>query len=129
MSATLGISDARIFEGNGAGGKFTYLMEFTVTLSEASSEQVAVNYATADGTATAGRDYNAAAGTITFAPGETVQTITIEVIGDNREEPEETFQVILSGAMNAGIDDGLGIGTIADDDFRAKGRPNPKPPR
>ncbi|MFX5684743.1 Calx-beta domain-containing protein, partial [Acinetobacter baumannii] len=44
---------------------------FTVTLSNASTEPVTVHYASANGTATAGTDYNAVAGTITFAPGET----------------------------------------------------------
>jgi hypothetical protein len=59
----------------------------------------------------------AASGTLTFAPGETSKTITIVVNGDKKKHKgSETFFVILDGATNARLDDGLGIGTILDDD-------------
>jgi hypothetical protein len=75
-----------------------------------------VDYATADGTATAGSDYVAASGQLSFAPGETSQPVTVVVNGDGVEESDETFFVDLSNAVNATIGDSLGTGTIIDDD-------------
>ena len=77
-----------------------------------------VNYATADGTATAGSDYTAASGTLTFAPGETdARPSPSTVLGDTLlAEADETFTVNLCGATNATIADGQGTGTITDDD-------------
>ncbi|HTK77948.1 MAG TPA: Calx-beta domain-containing protein, partial [Gemmataceae bacterium] len=90
----------------------------TVTLSAASTETITIAYATGDGSATAGSDYQAASGTLTFAPGETTKTITVPVIGDRLGEPNETFVVNLSGQTNANIADGQGVGTITDDEPR-----------
>ncbi|MCL6435741.1 MAG: FG-GAP-like repeat-containing protein [Leptolyngbyaceae cyanobacterium HOT.MB2.61] len=71
---------------------------FTVTLSNPGSQAIAINYATADGTATvADQDYIAATGTLTFAPGETSKTIIVNVNGDTLYEANETFQVNLTG--------------------------------
>jgi hypothetical protein len=89
---------------------------FTVTLSPASGQTATVNYATADGTATAGLDYVAGSGTVTFPPGSTSQPVSVSVIGDTLFEGDETFFVNLSGAVNANIVDGQGVGTILDDD-------------
>src|SRR5207247_5332657 len=90
---------------------------FTDTLASPSSQPVTVNYATADGTATlADNDYQFASGTLTFAPGQTNKTITVLVNGDIKFEPNETFQVNLSGATNSFIADNQGIGTIVNDD-------------
>ena len=80
------------------------------------SSAVAVNFATANDTAKAGEDYVASAGTISFAPGETSKTIAISVKGDRRNEADERFFVNLSGASGGLIVDGIGIGTIIDDD-------------
>src|SRR5205823_13043755 len=74
------------------------------------------NYATADGTAMAGSDYQATSGTLTFMPGETQKTVTVSVIGDTANEPDETFFVRLSSPSNASIADGEGVGTILNDD-------------
>ena len=73
-----------------------------------------VAYATADGTATAGSDYTAASGTLTFAPGATTQTIAVTVLGDLLDEANETFTVNLSSPVNAVIAAAQGIGTIVD---------------
>ncbi|MBI2927593.1 MAG: HYR domain-containing protein, partial [Verrucomicrobia bacterium] len=109
----LSIDDVTVSEGN-AG---TVNAVFTVTLSPASSYTVTVDYATADGTATlADSDYVAAADTLTFAPGETSKTITVVVNGDTKFEPDETFFVNLSNAVNAFITDSQGLGTITNDD-------------
>src|SRR5207249_219805 len=90
----------------------------TVALSAASDVPVTVHYATADGTASAGRDYTAASGDVTFAAGETSKTITVPVNGDRLPEPNETFVVNLSSPTNATIADGQGVGTIVDDEPR-----------
>ena len=91
---------------------------FTVSLSALSTTPVTVNYATADGTATAGSDYQSMSGTLTFAPGETSKTITVQVIGDRLAEPNETFTVNLRNPTNANIGNGQGVGTILDDEPR-----------
>ena len=69
---------------------------FTVTLSPANDQATTVSYATADGTAEGGSDYQTEAGTLTFAAGETSKTISISVNGDEVAEANETFSVILS---------------------------------
>jgi chitinase len=89
---------------------------FTVALSPTSISPVAVNYATADGTAAAGSDYVSTSGPLTFPPGESRKTITVAVNGDTLGEANETFFVNLSGATNATISDGQGVGTITNDD-------------
>lgn len=86
---------------------------FTVMLSAACTQIVTVEYATADGTATAPDDYNAIAlAPLSFAPGTTKQTITVAVNGDMIYEPSETFFVNLNNALNATIADNQGVGTI-----------------
>src|SRR4029077_20978214 len=107
-------SDRTVTEGNTGVTSAT----FTVTLSAAYDVNVTVNYATANGTATAGSDYQAASGTLTFAPGETSKTVPIQVIGDRLAEANETFVVNLSGPTNATITDGQGVGTVVDDEPR-----------
>jgi chitinase len=110
---TLSIGDARFAEGSaGAPG----LGRFNVTLSAASTTPVTVHYATGDGTASAGSDYVAQSGTLTFAPGETQKTITIAAIGDATVEPDEGFSVVLSAPVGATIARGTGAGTITNDD-------------
>jgi large repetitive protein len=111
---TLSINNVTVTEGNTG----TTPAVFTVTLSAASSQTVTVNYATADGKATAGSDYTATAGTLTFTPGTTSQTITVAVLGDTVKESTETFFVNLSNATNATIASGRGRGTILDNDKR-----------
>src|SRR5438445_2217153 len=113
LQPSITINDVSVVEGNSG----TASAIFTVSLSNPSSQSITVNYATADGTATlAYNDYQSASGTLTFAPGQTTQTITVLVNGDTKFEPNETFQVNLSAASNASIADNQGIGTIANDD-------------
>jgi subtilisin family serine protease len=94
---------------------------FTVSLSAASASQVSVKFATANGSATAGKmqDYTATSGTLTFKPGETTKTIAVAVRNDSTAEADETFFVNLSAASGAGIAAGRGTGTILDDDAAA----------
>jgi hypothetical protein len=109
---TISIGDVTVKEGNSGTTNAT----FNVILSAPSALQVAVNYATADGTATAGSDYQATSGTLTFAPGQTSKTITVLVNGDTSVEQDETFFVNLSNPTNATIAKGQGIGVISNDD-------------
>jgi hypothetical protein len=111
---SLRINDVTGTEGNTGTASAT----FTVTLSAENTETITVAYATANGTATAGSDYQAATGTLTFAPGETIMTVTVLVIGDRLGEPNETFVVNLSSPTNATIADAQGVATIVDDEPR-----------
>ena len=83
------------------GSEATTPASITVTLSAASGQTVTVNYATGNGTATAGSDYTATSGTLTFSPGVTNQTISVPIINDTTVEGNQTFMVTLSGPVNA----------------------------
>jgi hypothetical protein len=111
---TLTITDVAITEGHIG----TNSAVFTVNLSAASTQPVSVTFATANGSATAGSDYQANSGTVSFAAGETSKTITVLVNGDRLPEPNETYFVNLSNATNATIADSQGVGTIVDDEPR-----------
>jgi hypothetical protein len=89
---------------------------FTVSLSPTATQPVTVAFATTNGTATAPADYTSTSGVITFPPGTGVRTVTVPVVGDATDEPDETFTVGLSNPTNAAIQDAEGVGTIADDD-------------
>ena len=95
-------------------------LHFVATLVPASSETVTVEFRTAGGTATEGMDFGQAAGTLTFAPGETSASFTVLTAQDDLDEPNETVAVILSGATNFEFPDRLTqvtvFGTILDDD-------------
>src|SRR5262249_20430276 len=84
-----------------------------------SSRPISYNYATADGTAHAGTDYIAANGTVTFNPGETSKTITVQVRGNFTPEQDKTFTVTLSNPVNGGIARSVGTARIVNDDTGA----------
>ena len=110
----LTIADARLSEGSGS-------MQFTVTLAGESAQPVTVAYGTANVTATAGSDYTAVGGTLTFAPGTTERTIAVPIIADTLDEPEEEqFRVQLSDPQNAALEEATATGTITDDDAEPK---------
>ena len=110
---TLSIGNVAVTEGNTS----TRTASFSVTLSAASAQMVAVDYATANGSATAGSDYVATSGTLTFAPGVTSLTISVTVNGDTVIEPDEVFYMNLSNpSPGTGLSNGQGVGTILDDD-------------
>ena len=90
--------------------------EFTVRLSATSGRAVTVSYRTVDGTAVAGSDYKSASGELRFEPGETTQTVTVETLADELAEDTEQFTVELSAPLGATVADGVGEGTISDDD-------------
>jgi hypothetical protein len=106
------VGNVRVTEGNSG----TTNAVFTVTLSVPTTRQVTVNFATANGTATAGSDYVARSGKLTFAPGETAKTVSVAVNGDTTVEADETFRLVLSSAVNATLGTAQATGTIVNDD-------------
>ena len=105
---SISVNNVAVTEGNLSSTTMT----FTVTLSNASSQTVTVNFATANGTATAGSDYTARSGTLTFSPGTTTQTVAITIAGDFTSEANETLFLNLSGVSGtATIADAQGVGT------------------
>ncbi|MFN0074235.1 MAG: beta strand repeat-containing protein, partial [Chloroflexota bacterium] len=117
---TLSIQPRSLIEGTGG----TTLAQFTVNLSYASTQQIQVQYQTADASATAGAacttsgvDYLTASGTITFPPLNTApQFIPVTICGDNRDELDEAYSVTLSAPVNATLAAASAVGTIQDDD-------------
>ena len=105
----LTIAHASLSEGAG-------VMKFAVSLDPASGHTVTVRYATADGTATAGADYEAESGTLTFGAGTTMQSIAVPIVDDQVSEEMETFTVALSDPERATLSETTATGTIADDD-------------
>ena len=111
QTPVVSIADAAAAEGAGA-------MSVAVTLSAVSRRQVSVGWSTADGTAAAGVDYEAASGRLTFAAGETVKTIAVTLLDDEAGEEDETFTVTLAAPSNARLGDATATATIADDEAR-----------
>ena len=108
----LSVADATVREAAGA------TMDFAVTMSRPSASTVTVDYATSDGTATAGADYTASSGTLSFAPGETAKTVAVPVLDDAIDDGGETFRLTLSSAAggNAYIAAATATGTIENAD-------------
>ena len=106
------MNDVAVTEGDSG----TVDATFTVALTPVSGRPVTVQYATADGSATAPGDYAAATGTLTFFAGETTKTVTVAVNGDLLDEVDENFTLNLSSAGSATIGDAQGVGTITDDE-------------
>ena len=107
MLPVMSIADAR---GREAGGQLV----FEVTLNGVAGRTVSVEYATIEGTARAGEDYEAVAGTATIAAGETGTRIVVPLLVDVISEPDETFTVTLGGADGARLADTSATGTIED---------------
>lgn len=113
--APLGFSIDNVTQSEGDAGTTTFT--FTVTRSSATGA-ASVDFATKDGSATAGSDYVAQAGSLNFADGEASKTIAITVNGDTAIEVNETFTVELSNpSAGYALADGQGLGTIAEDDI------------
>ncbi len=114
-------SSVTVSVGDASGSEAEWVVEFTVTLSEASSEEVRVWFSTWNWTDPTGRakmwlDYQLTQGWLVFAPGQTEQTMSVWLIDDNRSEPEEYFTVELTKPQGATIGRGTATGTITDDD-------------
>ena len=93
------IEGARAKEGKDAS------LDFAVTLDRAASHEVSVDYATEDGTATAGSDYTATSGTLVFAAGETAKTVSVPVLDDAIDEGKEVMRLLLSNPRGAYLRD------------------------
>ena len=101
---------------------------FTVTLLGASSRTVTIGYTTSNGTAAASIDYEARAGTLTLAPGQQSQTLTVPVINDTLAETSETFNLSLTSPTNATILKSVAVATIlANDGVTTAGGPGTGP--
>ena len=113
-AATVSVADA-------TGSEADWAVDFTVTLSEASNQEVRVRFTTWNWSGLTGRakiwlDYQSTERTIVFAPGQTEQTVTVYLIDDHRPEPDEYFTVELTNPQGATIGRGAATGTITDDD-------------
>ena len=89
---------------------------FEVSLSATSGREVTVTYDAVDGTAAVGADFEANAGTLTFPPGTQALTVTVPLIDDNIDEPDETFELRLASPVHATFGDRVGAGRIRDAD-------------
>ena len=119
-NVTISVADTQVVEANPLapvpGG--TANAEFIVSLSAASDRPIFVNAATADGTAKATNDsttndYTPVTANLVFQPGETMKSVLVPVVDTpGRNEPEETFSLVLSTAVNATISKNSAICTV-----------------
>lgn len=109
----LSIDNASITEGNSG----TKILQFTVSLARETNETITVDYTTVDRTAVSPGDYTSTSDTLTFGSAETSKTISVTIVGETSPEEHETFEVHLSNPTNAQIADGIGVGTVNNDDF------------
>jgi hypothetical protein len=99
------------------GQSGTKILSFSVTLSATAMSPVTVNFATANGSATAPSDYAATSGTLTISTGSMGGTVNVSVAGDTVKEKNETFYVKLSNpSPNAYLGNTQGVGTLSNDD-------------
>ena len=110
----ISIADAEVEEGANA------VLVFAIALSRAASSQMTVDYATNDGTATAGADYTSTSDTLTIDAGTSSATIKVTVLDDEHNEGSETFTVTLSDASSGQITDATATGTITNHDALPK---------
>ena len=113
----LSVADARAREGVDEAVVFEVSLDRAFT---GTSHSVTVDYATADGTATAGEDYTATSGTLTFSAGERVKTVSVPILDDGHDEGHETFLLRLSNVAGAREGDLEATGTIENTDKMPK---------
>ena len=117
-AVALDVGDVSVKEGNSG----TTSAQVTVKSPSSATLATTVHWATADGTAVAPYDYVPASGDLTFNPGDTEKTITVQVKGDTLREPDEGFFVNLTDPQNIGINKGQGVVTIQNDDTSPSGQ-------
>ncbi len=105
---TISIDDVTVEEPSAGTANAT----FTVSLSETSGDTISVDFATADGTATGGVDYEDQDGTLSFSPGQTTKTINVVINSDSTVEQNETFFIDLFNPTNASVAVDQATGTI-----------------
>ncbi len=106
VTSQLSINDITVVEGQNSNAILT------VTVNNPSTQPISVNYTTAPINATANVDYTSKTGTITIAPNTSTATISIPILNDNLNEPDEAFTVTLSNAVNATINPDEAIGQV-----------------
>ena len=109
-SPGISVADAQVREAEGA------VLSFRVTLAQAQTSAVSVRYATSDGTATAGTDYEAVSGSVRFEAGQIQKTVAVPVLNDSHDDDGETLFLTLSNPFGAELVDGVATGTIANTD-------------
>ena len=109
---TLSVADAEVDENSDV------TLDFAVTLNRVLTDPVTVGYSTADDTASAGADYTNTTGTLTFAAGETLKTVSVPVLDDEHDEGSETMTLTLSNPSPARVKlaDAEATGTINNTD-------------
>jgi hypothetical protein len=112
LASQLHVEGATLLEGN----QGTTTAEVRVRLEPASSNTVTVAYQTQDITASATFDYQGVSGTLTFAPGDVLKTLSIPILGDTLPEPDESFAVVLSQPTMALLGTSRAEVVIANDD-------------
>ena len=110
QASQLSVADATASEENDSS------IDFVVTINPTSDESVTVDYATAGGTATAGEDYTAKSGTLTFNAGDTTKTIQVPITDDTIDDDNETITLTISNASGADISDATATGTITNNE-------------
>ncbi|GJF14797.1 chitinase [Mycolicibacterium cyprinidarum] len=118
----LSVANTSVDEGNSG----TSHLVFNISLSAASDDVVTVNYRTEDFTATAGTDYEATQGTLTFAAGETAKQVHVTVLGDTTFEGNESVLLVLSDITGAQFNGADGVGLIRNDDANPNGTADPE---
>ena len=108
--AMLSVADAEAEEADGA------TLDFVVTMSRGRTVETTVNYATSNGTGTAGEDYTATSGTLSFGISETSQTVSVPVLNNEHDDGGETVTFTLSSPTGARLGDAVATGTIENSD-------------
>ena len=106
------VADTEVREGQ-AG---TTAARFVITLSEASRNEITVDYETVAGSAVADEDFRPSTGTLKVPPGQTEAAVVAEIVGDNVVEEDETFELRLSNIVDAALVRDRATGTILNDD-------------
>ena len=109
---SVSINGFSLVEGNSGAS----VRNFAITLNAPSGQPVSIDVATANGSATAGTDYNATTASFAFQPGETTKNFPVTILGDTAPESDESFSAVLSGAFNVTIATGTATATIVNDD-------------
>ncbi len=122
-TATIQANDFSTFSISGGtkeeGNTGTSQLVFTVTRNGSTTLTSKVNFATVDQTATAAAgDFVAKNGTLTFLPGESSKTISVDINGDAISEVDESFSIHLSSSEFATVGAADATGTIRNDEVR-----------
>jgi hypothetical protein len=113
-SAEASVTDVTMYEGG--GGRSSQAV-FTVSLSRRPTAPVTITYQLVGDTATAGADFTAKTGTLSFSTTQVSKAVAVKIVGDDDPEPDETFRLVISSTSpGVTITDDTGIGTIRNDD-------------